>query len=247
MNADTEAEFTATRWTIIDALHGPDEAAREAAMDALAHQYWPPVYAHLRHLGRTRQDAADLTQGFFADVVLRRKLLERARRREFRLRSLLVHALKNFLIDQHRRPPAKGKSATVPLDRLDNEEMLQATLNHYGETDVTAVFDRRWAVVVLHEALARCERHLKSYYNQEKLWVLFEAHVIRPSAFETKPVPLQELADQFGFGSYGDAIEGLRKVRKQLKSVFIRQVIAETNSKPEDQEEEYRMVISMLP
>jgi DNA-directed RNA polymerase specialized sigma24 family protein len=45
------------------------ESARHALAD-FCQSYWPPLYAFLRHRGYSSNDAQDLTQAFFAKLVL---------------------------------------------------------------------------------------------------------------------------------------------------------------------------------
>lgn len=247
MDSETRLGFDPTRWTWVEALHAPEESTRANAAEALAKQYWPPVYAHLRSQGRSVDEATELTQAFFTDVVIGRKLLERADATRFRLRTLLLHALRKFLIDKHRRQQADPTRQALSLHHLKLEESINAGLrDNATSNDPGGMFDRRWAIVVLHEALSRCEQHLKAH-GHERRWSLFDAYIMRPATSGVVAKPLQSLVEELGFQSYDEAASALRIVRKQLKQVFIRQIIAETNSKPEDQAAEYDLVMSLLP
>src|SRR5262245_33420534 len=111
----SDAGFPATRWSLIDALVNGADSERERAMKLLAQTYWPAIYAYLRHTGKSQHDALELSQGFFAEVVLQRKLFEKADSSCGSLRSFVLTALKRFAIDRHRRDGAKGFSQ-VSLD-----------------------------------------------------------------------------------------------------------------------------------
>ncbi len=85
--------FHTTQWSMVKAA--VQDQAPEAAWKALAvfcHNYWPPLYAFIRHRGYTSSDAQDLTQGFFMHL-LERNILGCADRERGRLRTFLLHAL----------------------------------------------------------------------------------------------------------------------------------------------------------
>jgi serine/threonine protein kinase HipA of HipAB toxin-antitoxin module len=67
--------FPPTRTSVVDDLSSVDPQARAAAYEALARSYWQPVYAYIRlRRRRSREDAQDLTQEFFARVFEREYL-----------------------------------------------------------------------------------------------------------------------------------------------------------------------------
>ena len=82
--------FHTTRWTQIRQLRAGDEPARGEALEALVTRYWPAAYAYLRNRGHRQEEAAELTQAFFAEVVLGRDLFGRADQNNGKLRSFLL-------------------------------------------------------------------------------------------------------------------------------------------------------------
>ena len=63
----TVAPFPTTRRSVILALASGDAVERTRAFDTLVACYWKPLYKHARRaFGRSREDAEDLTQSFFA-------------------------------------------------------------------------------------------------------------------------------------------------------------------------------------
>ena len=68
-------QFPVTRWSVIDAVKSQDPEEHARALDTLFAAYWKPVYKYVRlRWNRPAEDAQDLTQGFFAEV-LERELL----------------------------------------------------------------------------------------------------------------------------------------------------------------------------
>ena len=88
---------------------GESPAAQEA-LEKLCRTYWRPIFAFLRRQGLQQNEAEDVTQGFFAEL-LERKSLDAVRKEKGRLRSFLLGGLKYFLANEQRRTMAikRGK------------------------------------------------------------------------------------------------------------------------------------------
>src|SRR5881392_4416090 len=140
--------FTTTHWSVVLTAQGESPAAHEA-LEKLCRMYWRPIYSFVRRQGVAPEEAEDLTQGFFAQLLERRSL-SAVRKEKGRLRSYLLGALKYFLADERRRSMAikRGKGQRlIPLEELRADgppEMEPADA-------VTAemIYERRWALTVL--------------------------------------------------------------------------------------------------
>ena len=107
--------------------------------------------------GWIRDEAADLVQGFLADLIERRDLA-RADPSRGRFRSFLGAACGHFLAhrrDHDRAIKRGGGQAHFSIDRQDAEGRYRNEPAH----DLTAerLFERRWATVLLEQVLARLE------------------------------------------------------------------------------------------
>ena len=83
---------------------GESPAAQEA-LEKLCRTYWRPIFAFLRRQGLRPDEAEDITQGFFAELLERRSL-DAVRKEKGRLRSFLLGGLKYFLANEGRRAMA---------------------------------------------------------------------------------------------------------------------------------------------
>ncbi len=63
------ASFSTTSWSVVLTAGQNDLAGAAAALEQICRKYWYPIYAFLRRRGADRQDAEDLTQGFFAHLL----------------------------------------------------------------------------------------------------------------------------------------------------------------------------------
>ena len=72
--------FTTTHWSVVLEAQGESPAAQEA-LEKLCRTYWRPIFAFLRRQGISPEEAEDITQGFFAELLERRSLECRAQRK----------------------------------------------------------------------------------------------------------------------------------------------------------------------
>src|SRR5262249_16622775 len=117
-----DPSFASTRWTIV--LEAGDSATVSAhafnALSELCQIYWRPLYSFLRRQGYSPDDARDLTQGFFADLIETRAYA-RADREKGRFRSFLIGTLKHFVADVRDRGRALKRGGGMILQNLDDK------------------------------------------------------------------------------------------------------------------------------
>jgi RNA polymerase sigma-70 factor (ECF subfamily) len=146
--------FPTTHWSVVVAAGESAETGANLALERLCRDYWQPVYAFVRRSGVNPEDARDLTQGFFADL-LRGDSLERANPARGRFRSYLLGALKHFMADEYDRSQALkrgGGMEFVPIDAMLAESRYGLEL---ASESAPAAYDRAWALAVLDRALTR--------------------------------------------------------------------------------------------
>jgi RNA polymerase sigma factor (sigma-70 family) len=149
----THAPFRPTRWTLIAEANGPDKAAARAALEKLCAAYWYPLYAYVRRRGNEPEDAEDLVQGFFVQLI-ERDYFAAASKERGRLRSFLIHQIDCHLADETRRRTAVKRGGGQPVVSIDaaHAERLYASEASTNETPET-LYHRRWALTLLAEAL----------------------------------------------------------------------------------------------
>jgi RNA polymerase sigma-70 factor (ECF subfamily) len=141
-----------TRWSIVQAAAGRDEASR-LALDVLFRAYWYPLYAFARRRGASSEDAQDLVQGFFVELM-EKVTLARADPERGRFRAYLMTAFGNFQAKDHaRRQTLKrgGGHTRLSLDFEDGENRYR--LEPSGGLEADRLFERRFALVLIDRAL----------------------------------------------------------------------------------------------
>ncbi len=232
------AAFTTTHWSVVLEAQGESPAAREA-LEKLCRTYWRPIFAFLRRQGLRPDEAEDITQGFFAQL-LERKSFDAVRKEKGRLRSYLLGALKYFLVDEQRRAMAvkRGKGQRlISLDELHAEE--QINMEPADPMTAEMIYERRWALTVLERVL----RQLKDEYAAGGNAALFDSLK-------------QLLPDEPGSPSQADIAARLGMTENAVRQAFyrfrqryqslLREEIAHTVATPGDIEDELRHLIAVL-
>ena len=149
--------FATTHWSLVLAAadRGGSGDVAVAALEKLCQTYWYPVYAHIRRRGYGAEDARDLTQEFFGQL-LRDNTVAAADRNRGRFRSFLLGVLKRFLARAEVRAAAQkrgGGISVVCWEQAIAEERIAQEPRDEDSPD--RLFDQRWALSVIEAATAR--------------------------------------------------------------------------------------------
>jgi len=230
--------FTTTHWSVVLDAQGESPAAQEA-LEKLCRTYWRPIFAFLRRQGLRPDEAEDITQGFFAELLERRSL-EAVRKEKGRLRSFLLGGLKYFLANEGRRAMAikRGKGQRlIPLEELRAGEGID--MEPSDPMTAEMIYERRWALTVLERVLSR----LKDEYVAAGNAALFDA--LKELLPDEPGSPSQaEIAARLGMTE--NAIrQAFYRFRQRYQSV-LREEIAHTVATPGDIEDELRHLIAVI-
>ena len=233
MGGQREA-FLTTHWSLIEDLKEHGDRDR-ALIGLLLERYWKPIYCFLRRKGYNNEQAKDLTQGFLHEVVLNRHLVERAENSKGRFRSLLLHALNQYLVDQQRKETAQKripKDKLVPLDIAEPSELPQMV----SKLDAEQSFNYVWKADLLERALAEVkDRYTKQ--GMETHWHVFQDRLLKPTLEGHAPPALREVCQRHGIDNEATASNMLNTVKKFVRSVlgkFVRQTVVSTEAEKEE-------------
>jgi RNA polymerase sigma factor (sigma-70 family) len=217
---------------------GESPAAREA-LEKLCRTYWRPIFVFLRRQGIPPEEAEDITQGFFAELLEHRNLAA-VRKERGRLRSYLLGALKHFVVDEHRRAMAikRGKGQQlIPLEELHANERME--LEPTDPLTAEMIYERRWASTVLERVLSR----LKGEYRAAGNAALFDS--LKQLLPDEPGAPSQaEIATRLGMTE--NAIRQAFYRFRQRYQALLREEIAHTVATPGDIEDELRHLIAVI-
>jgi len=232
------AAFTTTHWSVVLEAQGESPAAQEA-LEKLCRTYWRPIFAFLRRQGLRPEEAEDVTQGFFAQLLERRKF-DAIRREKGRLRSFLLGALKYFVADEQRRAMAikRGKGQRlISLDELRTERQIE--IEPADPMTAEMIYERRWALTVLERVVSR----LKDEYHAADNPSLFDS--LKELLLDEPGSPSQaEIAARLGM-TENAVRQAFYRFRQRYQSL-LREEIAHTVATPGDVEDELRHLIAVI-
>lgn len=148
------ADFPTTRWSLVLQARNDDAVERQrTALSDLCASYWLPIYVFARRSGCNTQDAEDMTQNFFSDLV-KHNLLQSTDPSAGRLRTYFLKIFSRNLADErraHARLKRGGGLEIISIDLALAESHLSDEPSH-NETP-ERLFGRVWATRVLESAM----------------------------------------------------------------------------------------------
>jgi RNA polymerase sigma factor (sigma-70 family) len=232
------AAFTTTHWSLVLEAQGESPAAQKA-LEKLCRTYWRPIFAFLRRQGLPLEQAEDLTQGFFAELLERRSL-SAVRKEKGRLRSFLLGGLKYFLANEERRVTAikRGRGQRlIPLEEFRADDRLE--MEPADPMTAEMIYERRWALTVLERVLSR----LKDEYREAGKTALFDS--LKELLPDEPGSPSQaEIGARLGM-TENAVRQAFYRFRQRYQSL-LREEIANTVATPGDIEDELRHLIAVL-
>jgi RNA polymerase sigma factor (sigma-70 family) len=231
--------FATTHWSVVLAAGRSDSEQRAAALQQLCNAYWYPLYAYIRWRGSSPEDAQDLTQGFFLQLI-EKNWLAGVAREGARFRSFLLTMLKGFLANARDHAQALkrgGGRLLVPLDSERAEDRL-AQEPSTNETPETA-FERRWALAVLGEALQRLRLAAGAADKARHFDSLHPFLSREPANGEYAALAVQL---NISPGAVGVAVHRLRQRYREM----LRATVADTLADPRQIDDEMRHVLAAL-
>jgi DNA-directed RNA polymerase specialized sigma24 family protein len=145
--------FATTHWTAVIAAGRRTTPQSEKALAELCGHYWYPLYAYVRRRGYSREDAEDLTQGFFARF-LERNYLDGVSSEKGRFRAFLLASLKNFLANEWDKGRRQKRGGTVPRLSLDWQDAdTRYKIDPPDHLSPDRIYDREWALALLERVI----------------------------------------------------------------------------------------------
>ena len=237
--ASQPAHFPTTRWSLVLLAGDPATPLARESLAELCGAYWYPLYAYIRRRGHGPEQAADLTQDFFARA-LEKGLLAEADPSRGRFRSFLRTVCAHFLANRRDRDQARkrgGGRAALPIDPADAEGRYALELAD-GLTP-ERIFDRSWALTLLGQVLDRLGRE----YDEAGKAATFEA--LRGVLAGDPDAPsYAEVAARLGT-SEGAARVAAHRLRRRYGEL-LRLEIAATLADPAEVDDEIRDLFAAL-
>ena len=235
-------KFLTTHWSMLEDIkkQGNNE---HALIGLLLERYWKPVYCYLRRKGYDNEQSKDLTQGFFHEVVFDRGLVDRADPSKGSFRSLLLHALNHYVVDEHRKETARKRIPKDKLVRLDVVD-LSSLPEIVDELEPEESFNYAWKADLLDRALSAVK---ESYIKQgmEKHWYVFRDRLLQPLLGDQQPLPLKQICQQYNIENEATVSHMLETVKRRFQNV-LRKHVRQTVLTGQVVDEELKEILKFL-
>lgn len=151
----SKMDFPPTSWTLVRQSASGEETGK-AALDELCGRYWRVLRDFAVYSRFSEHDAEDEVQAFLSESD---PLFRSAREQKGKLRTFLLTAFRRHLVDSLRRTTAEKRGGGQPHLSLQDEEQGFEIAD--DAPDLELAFDRRWAVQLVEDALARLQARYK--------------------------------------------------------------------------------------
>ena len=164
-----------TRYTLIERLKGKrDELSWEEFLLA----YQPYIYAIVRNMGISEQDAEDIVQQVMIKVWKHVDSIDNDPGKRFRswLSTVTANCVRDFM--------RKRKVEAARLEKASQDETL-SYLNSIRLPEINEIAEQRWGVYLFNRALERIEG-------------LFSGKAIQVFLLSLEGIPIEEIAGRMG-------------------------------------------------
>jgi RNA polymerase sigma-70 factor (ECF subfamily) len=229
-------QFATTQWKVVLQARDGTESQARLALESLCQAYWFPLYAYVRRRGHDADEARDLTQAFFADL-LSRHFLDVIDQSKGRFRSFLLASLDHFL--SHEREKARalkkgGGRLPISLDTADAELRYRPEPADLVTPDL--VFERRWGLTVMERTMERLRAECDDQADR------FDQ--LKPCLTGDNPDRYAEIAA--ALGTTPTAVKAAVHRLRQRYGRLLREEIADTVTSPAEVDDELRHLLGVL-
>jgi RNA polymerase sigma factor (sigma-70 family) len=230
--------WATTSWTqVLAAREAPSSEARQALED-LCQAYWYPLYAFVRHQGYDAEEARDLTQAYFAE------LLEKDYLADFdpelgRFRVFLKTSIKHFLSKEREKARAWKRGGRTSVVSLDADVESRYQLEPVDRLTPEKLYERRWALTLVERVLAKVSDESRES-GREKEFDRLKGFLTG----QQPRVPYSEVAAELS--TTEDAVKvSVRRLRQRFGKM-LREEIGATVATPEEVDDEVCHLLGVI-
>ncbi len=232
-----DARFATTHWTMVLEAKDRESADASKALEELCAAYWYPLYAFARKSGIDADEAKDLTQQFFQQL-LEKQFLDSVHPSKGKFRSFLLVTFKNLIKSEWRRAHAQkrgGGQQILSIDEQDPEGRYRCEPE--DDTTPDQLYERHWAQTLVARAIARLKEEWESQgkpFEKLKVYLLGQKGTI----------PFAEMATDLG--TTENALKAtVHRMRRRYGEIF-RSEVALTVEDPTEVDAELRHLLGAL-
>ena len=231
--------FATTHWSVVLAAGRDDAVPAQRALETLCRDYWYPIYVYVRRKGHGPDDAQDLTQEFFTQLIAKEQF-RLADKSKGKFRTFLLAMLDYFLARQWSRAHRQkrgGQFTFISIDEQGPEERYQ--LEPADHDTPEKKFLRHWALMLLKHTMnalqSECEANGKARLFREVKHVL---------SGERDTTTYAEVGQRLGMGE-GAVRVAVHRLRQRYGEL-LRQEVAQTVADEAEVDDELKFLVRTL-
>ena len=213
----TRQRFLTTQWSLIENIQAGQDRD-QILIGFLLEQYWKPVYCYLRRKGYDNEQAKDLTQGFFHEVVLNRNLVQRVDKSKGCFRTFLLHALNQYILSEKRGQTTQKRFPRGRLASLDIISPL-ALPEAVSKSSPEDSYNYAWTAAMLDKILSEVERSCIED-DMEIHWRIFQDRIVQPILTDAEPPSFVETCEKYGIEDQKKASNMITTVKRRLQKAL---------------------------
>ncbi len=230
--------FQSTRWSIVRTAQSSDGDTKKALQE-LCQQYWPPVYAYVRRRGYQANDAADLTQDLFTNLLAREGLAS-VDEDKGRFRCFLLAAAKNLLAEYQRSKHAQKRGGAFTHISIDGTSVeSQLAREAACEQTPEQAFDQGWAKQLIADTLRQLDE-LNQCPERVEYYQRLRNFIANPS----DDLSYANIALELNVAESALRVQ-VHRLRKKFREL-LRRNVADTLTDPSEVDEELRYLLHCL-
>ena len=237
--ASIRNSFATTRWTLVATAAEKETPEAKAALESLCQSYWMPLYAFARRKTNSLEEAQDLTQTFFVEL-LEKNYVATATPNRGRFRSFLLTAFKNFISKQWEKNKTQKRGGHVKRLSLDFQT-ADSSIRIDPASGLTSdqIFDQQWAIALLDQVLFRLQDEFSQSGKTERFDTL-KQFVIGDHSGATYADVAQRL--ELTEAAVKKSVSRMRSRYREL----LRDEISNTVANPDEIDDEIRSLFAVL-
>ncbi len=227
-----------TRWSLVVAAADAEHVDAKPALAELCQAYWAPLYEFARRRGHNPADAADLTQGFFAEL-LDKNFLRAVDQDRGRFRTFLLTAFQRYSCNDFDRQQTQKRGGGIQFTSLDAEQSESRLQSQIAETmTAEAIFERRWAMTLLSRVLDLLRQEMSDRGRMDVFETCRDCLVGEPSqSYGTIAVSL---------GMTESAVKvAVHRMRQRYRDLLLQEV-SQTLTSADDLDDELRHLLKVV-
>ncbi len=235
----SQGSFRTTRWTVVRAARAKSEPGSSEALAELCEAYWYPLYFFVRRMGHHADNARDLTQGYFLNLM-ERDYLDTVREDAGKFRSFLLASMKHYLANAKRDAAAlKRGGGQMPISLDVDEAEHRYRLEPVDEATPEKAYEKRWALEVIDRARDRLRSDFEGA-GKARHFELLSAHL---SGSEDGK-PYKAIAEELDTTEAAVKMS-VSRMRRQFGRA-LRDQIADTVDSTEDVDAEVKYLLTIV-